>query len=141
MQVYDLLSIESFRLARPKVEVHPLPSSHLSFLPTYLELVAAHVRRQARRLPAPQRPRVDARAGKVLPPVDEPLHRGDEHDDGEGDDTVVHILARHGQLGREEEEDGRDDYVGNADLTHHELFSGRLARDSVALFGLKLEGS
>ena len=52
-----------------------------------------------------QRVFIDMRALVVLPPINPPLNSRDDQDDGKRDDAVVHVVAGHGELGGEDEED------------------------------------
>ncbi|KFZ06930.1 hypothetical protein V501_06964 [Pseudogymnoascus sp. VKM F-4519 (FW-2642)] len=52
---------------------------------------------------------------KVLPAIDEPLHGSDDEYEEERHDAVIHVTPRNLHLRREQEEDGGDDYIGEAD--------------------------
>lgn len=52
----------------------------------------------------------------VLSAVNQPLHGGNDEDDAEWNDGVVHVGSVDGCLGREDEEDGGQESPGNADL-------------------------
>ncbi len=59
---------------------------------------------------------VDVGTRVVLPPVEHPLQGGDQQDDAEGDDTVVHVVSRDFLDRREDEQDGGQDGPRDSDL-------------------------
>ena len=61
------------------------------------------------------------RTFEVLPAIDEPLDGGDNNDDREGDDAVVHIVASHGELGWEDKEHCGEDGVCYTNLHDQSL--------------------
>lgn len=77
---------------------------------------------------------MNPRSGEILPTVDNPLERGNDHDDAERRDTIIcgrisielsdsvtqltHVASRHWQRGREEEENRSQCDVRKADLAN-----------------------
>ena len=59
---------------------------------------------------------VDMRSMVVLPPINEPLDRGYDYNDGKSGDAIVHVVACDGKVWWEDEEDGCEDGVCYADL-------------------------
>lgn len=59
---------------------------------------------------------VDLGATEVLPAIEDPRDTTDDDDDGKDDDAVVHVGASDGELGREDEQDGGDDNISDANL-------------------------
>ena len=82
-------------------------------------------RRHPHHLSIFQRHRIDLRPRIVLPPIHPPLHRTDNQNDPERHDAIVHVVRRHRQLGREEEQYRGDEHVGDADQVDRPAYQRR----------------
>lgn len=50
----------------------------------------------------------------IFATVDEPLDHGNHENNRECHDAIIHIRARDGKIGRENEQNGRDDDKGHS---------------------------
>ncbi len=69
---------------------------------------------------------IDLGAGVVFPSIEDPLSNGNDEDDAERDDTVVHVVGGNFLLRREHKQDSRQDGPGNSDLgsSHVSRYAG-----------------
>ena len=67
---------------------------------------------------------VDLGTFVVLASVEDPGQAGDDEDDGEGHDAVVHIVAGYGEFGWEDEENGCEDCPEHSHLEMLGLLDG-----------------
>lgn len=71
----------------------------------------------------------DLRPFVVMPTINKPLDDTDHDHNEEGYDAIVHVASIDGEIGREKEENGGHDHVGDAKLEQykstHEFSTGR----------------
>lgn len=61
----------------------------------------------------------DSRPLVVVPAINKPLHDADHDHNEEGYDAIVHVASIDGEIGREKEENGGHDHVGDAKLEQY----------------------